>query len=269
MKRLLRDTCIALAHRTGASWAFRTHMRGRGPLVRVVVFHDVTDGEWFSRTLATLSQHYRVLTPEEFTAGKFDTERINVLITFDDGYASWVDVCLPVLTEHKVKALFFINSGLLDAQGAEEQATFVRERLLLTQPHSTLSWEGARALLRAGHTVGGHTRSHTRLSELSVAEQEAEIKDDQARLTEVLDSEVATFAYPFGSHGDYTEDTMRLTREVGYTHAFTTNGTFADVRNPHALSRLCIEDNLSPRALSWWVEGGYDIYGILKKLCVR
>ena len=269
MKRLLRDTCIILAQITGASWAFRARLRTKGPLVRVVVFHDVRDREWFLESIGTLSEHYHMLTPEEFLSGKLDTTRINVLITFDDGYASWVDVCLPVLALHNVKALFFMNSGLLDAQGAEEQATFVRERLLLTQPHSTLSWEGARVLLRAGHTVGGHTRSHRRLSELSAAIQEAEIKDDKARLTEMLGTSITTFAYPFGNNGDYTEDTARLTRDAGYTHAFTTEGTFADTRTPYTLSRLCIEDNLSPTALRRWVAGGYDIYGILKKLCAR
>lgn len=269
MKRIIRNACIVLAHITGISWVFRVRLRTQGPLVRVIVFHDVLDTEWFAHSIATLCTRYHVLTPADFLAVKFDTTRINVLITFDDGYASWVETCLPILEKNKVKALFFVNSGLLDVESEEEKTTYVRERLLLSKSHRTLTWDGARALTRAGHTVGGHTRSHTRLSELPVAMQEAEIKDDKARLTEVLDSEVATFAYPFGSHGDYTEDTMRLTREVGYTHAFTTNGTFADVRNPHALSRLCIEDNLSPRALSWWVEGGYDIYGILKKLCVR
>ena len=269
MRRLLRDICIILAHITGASWIYRAHMRAHNSLVRVVVFHDVPDGEWFSRILAILSSHYHVLTPEEFIAGEFDSKRINVLVTFDDGYASWVNVCLPILTEHKVKALFFINSGLLDAQGDEEQSTFVRERLLLSKPHRTLTWEGARALTRAGHTVGGHTRSHARLSELPVAQQEVEIKDDRARLTEVLGTKVTTFAYPFGNAGDYTEDTARLVREAGYTHAFNTHGTFANVHTPYTLSRLCIEDGLSPRALRRWVEGGYDIYGILKKLCAR
>lgn len=269
MKRLLRNACISLAYMAGVSWAYRARLRTQGPLVRVVVFHDVTDGEWFSRTLATLSQYYRVLTPEEFTAGKFDTEQINVLITFDDGYASWVDTCLPVLTEHNVKALFFINSGLLDAQGEEEQATFVRERLLLSKPHRILTWDGARALLRAGHTVGGHTRSHARMSELSVAEQKAEIRDDRTRLAEMLGTSITTFAYPFGNDSDYTSDTAHLVREAGYTHAFTTHGTFADTRTPYTLSRLCIEDNLSPTALRRWVAGGYDIYGILKKLCAR
>lgn len=269
MKRLLRDAYIELAHITGASWVFRTYVRRRGPLVRVVVFHDVTDGEWFSRMLAILSQHYRVLTPEEFTAGNFDMTRINVLITFDDGYASWVDVCLPVLTEHKVKALFFINSGLLDAESEEEKAKYVRERLLLLKPHRILSWEGARALLRAGHTVGGHTRFHTRLSELPVAQQEVEIKDDRARLTEMLGTNIATFAYPFGNHSDYTEATARLASEVGYTHAFTTEGAFTDMRTSYTLSRLCIEDGLFPHMLSLEIDGGYDIFGILKKLCTQ
>ena len=269
MKRLLRDMYIACAHIMGASFLYQSYVRRRGPLVRVVVFHDVQDRDWFAESIKTLSVHYHMLTPEEFTAGNFDTERINLLITFDDGYTSWVDVCLPVLLEYNVKALFFINSGLLDAERENKQETFVRERLLLTKPHRILTWEGVRTLLRAGHTIGGHTRSHVRLSELSVAGQEEEIKVDKARLSTMLGTSVTTIAYPFGNHGDYTGDTVRIVNEAGYTHAFTTEGVFADMRTQYAISRLCIPDGLPPTALRRWIDGGYDLYGILKKLCVR
>ncbi|QQR64910.1 polysaccharide deacetylase family protein [Candidatus Kaiserbacteria bacterium] len=269
MKQLLRDTYIALAHITGVSWLYRAHVRTKGPLVRVIVFHDIEDREWFAESIRTLCTHCHMLTPEEFTAGNFDTKRINILVTFDDGYASWVDVCLPALLEYNVKALFFVNSGLLDAQNKEEQETFVRERLLLTKPHRILDWEGARTLLRAGHTIGGHTRTHMRLSELPVAEQEEEIKGDKVRLSTMLGTSATAIAYPFGNQGDYTEDTARLMSEAGYTHAFTTEGVFADMRTPYAISRLCIPDSLPPTTLRRWGEGGYDLYGILKKLCAR
>lgn len=269
MKQLLRDAYIAFAHKTGASWLYRTYVRRRGPLVRVIVFHDVENKEWFSESIRTLCAHYHILTPDACTVGSFDTKQINLLITFDDGYASWVDICLPVLLEYNVKALFFINSGLLDAERENKQEAFVRERLLLTKPHRILTWEGARTLLRASHTIGGHTRTHMRLSELPVTGQEEEIKGDKVRLSTMLGTSATAIAYPFGNHDDYTGDTVRIVNEAGYTHAFTTEGVFADIHSPYEVSRLCIPDGLPPRTLRRWVEGGYDLYGILKKLCAR
>lgn len=270
MKQMLRDACILFASIMGISALYRVYRRTKGPLVRVIVFHDVLDREWFVRILATLRAHYHVLTPDEYRMGNFDTTRINVLVTFDDGYTSWVETCLPVLSAYQVKGIFFLNSGLLDAKHEKTEALFVRERLLLTKPHHILTWEGARALARAGHTIGGHTRSHARLSALPYAMQKAEIQDDRVCLTEMLGTSVTTFAYPFGNHDDYTENTLSLLHEIGYTHAFTTYGVVADLSNPLTLSRLCIEDGISPRVFRMWIEGGYDVYGILKRIvCVQ
>lgn len=270
MKRILRDAWILFAYTMGISALYRLYRRTKGPLVRVIVFHDVLDREWFVRILATLRAHYHVLTPDEYRMGNFDTTRINVLVTFDDGYTSWVETCLPVLSAYQVKGIFFLSSGLLDAKYEKMEAFFVRERLLLTKSHHILTWEGARALVRAGHTVGGHTRSHIRLSALPCAMQKIDMNDDKVRLAEMLDTGITTFAYPFGNHDDYTENTISLLHEIGYTHAFTTQGVFADPSNPLTLSRLCIEDGLSPRMFRMWIEGGYDLYGILKRIvCVR
>ena len=83
----------------------------------------------------------------------------------------------------------------------------------------------------------------------------------------MLGTSITTFAYPFGNHGDYTRDTERLVLGAGYIHAFTTNGTFADPCTPYTLSRLCIEDNLSPHMLSLEIAGGYDILMLIKERC--
>jgi peptidoglycan/xylan/chitin deacetylase (PgdA/CDA1 family) len=248
---------------------YRIRVRRHGPLVRVVVFHDVTDASWFRGMLELLARRYHVLTPEAFVAKQFDAKRINVLITFDDGYASWTEVCMPIMEEIGVKGIFFANSGLLDAYDDHAlQAEFVKERLLLS-PRKTLSWSGLQALLHGGHTIGGHTKTHARLSQLQEGEMRAEIRKDKDRIEAVLGASATLFAYPFGNTTDFTFRDTEYVEEVGYTHAFSTEARFVRMGDVLSVPRLCLEDGLTPKALTQWVEGGYDLYAKSKKLCAR
>lgn len=268
MKHLFRNIFIALCVHTGVVALFRTFARKNGALVRVLVFHDVRSQTWFEEVMHMLSRTYHLLTPEEFFQSQFDSKRINVLITFDDGYLSWVTRCLPALDSVKIQGLFFVNSGLLESyENTEAQNEYVEKRLLLT-PRETLSWEGLRTLTHRGHTIGGHTTTHVRLSELQESMQRIEIETDKARIESVIGTPLRAFAYPFGQDSDYTEETQKLVSECGYTHAFTTEGVFANYSTPYTISRLCLEEGMSTHAVRYWVEGGYDVYHKIKKLCV-
>jgi peptidoglycan/xylan/chitin deacetylase (PgdA/CDA1 family) len=240
-----------------------------GPLVRVLVFHDVLDAEWFEKMISFLSEQYNIITPKEFVDSVFDSKRINILVTFDDGYASWNRVCQPVLERYGVTALFFINSGIPELYGNETGLqTYLRENLLIS-PHTTLSWNDVSRLVEAGHTIGGHTVHHPRLSALSEDIQKDEIVSDREVIENKLATTVSLFAYPFGGSGDYTEVTKEIVEGMGYTHAFTTSGMFVDYTDSYAISRMCVEDAQSSTSLNRWILGGYDIYRMIKSICVR
>ncbi len=269
MSKHFRDIFITIVSLLGLVFVYRARLQKEGPLLRVLVFHDVHDADWFKESVTYIQKHYHVITPEDFLQKNFETNRTSVLVTFDDGYASWVDVCLPILAEQKIRALFFINSGLIDTfDDARAQEQYVRERLLLS-PRDTLSWEGVRRLKNAGHMIGGHTVSHARLGKLSEVEQRSEIVRDKERIEMMLGGHLVTFAYPFGQHDDYSKVTEGILAESGYTHAFTTEGMFASFSNSYTISRLCIEDNATISDITYWIEGGYDLYRKVKSLCVR
>jgi peptidoglycan/xylan/chitin deacetylase (PgdA/CDA1 family) len=269
MSRFIRDFFILSMSLLGVTLLYRAREKKEGPLVRVLVFHDVRDGAWFRRTIEHLVRAHHVVSPRDFLTRTFDAHRVNILITFDDGYASWVDTCLPILKEHGVQVIFFVNSGLVSRKGdSEAQGRYVKEKLLLS-PRETISWNGVRTLRDAGHTIGGHTVSHERLSTLSSDAQAREIRDDKATIERELGRPAVVFAYPFGNASDYTETTIQIVRDAPYGHAFTTEGTFIDHRNQYEISRMCVEDGQSTGSLGRWILGGYDVYRKVKKLCVR
>ena len=58
---------------------------------------------WFNDVVSMLVENFNVITPEQFRNREFDREKINVLLTFDDGYKSWVTTVLPILEENKIR----------------------------------------------------------------------------------------------------------------------------------------------------------------------
>jgi peptidoglycan/xylan/chitin deacetylase (PgdA/CDA1 family)/SAM-dependent methyltransferase len=64
--------------------------------------------------------------------------------------------------------------------------------------------------------VGAHSVTHPQLSALSVNDQRVEIAQSRARLEELLDRPVQSFAYPFGGPRDYDASTVSLVREQGF-----------------------------------------------------
>jgi hypothetical protein len=269
MLRHIRNGIIRSASLLGISWIYRMYQKRKGPLVRIVVFHDVADATWFRTIVMCMRERYHIISPQDFTLSRFHPLRINVLITFDDGYSSWVDVCAPILEEMNIKALFFINSGLIDVStDSVSRERYVRDRLLLS-PRAILSWDGVKTLQGNGHTIGGHTVTHTRLSLLQEREQRDEILNDKDRIESHIGKTLTMFAYPFGQKSDYTQVTERLMKESGYHYTYTTEGVFADLSRPYALSRLCLESNMSAIQMCTWIDGGYDIYQKMKSICVR
>lgn len=237
-------------------------MRRTGPLVRVLCFHDVDDAVWFESVISTLVENYEVITPQQFQANDFDPEKIHILLSFDDGYQSWVDTCLPVLERYNCKGLFFINSGLLDSAPDEVKvATYMQKRLLIT-PKIALSWEGARSLLIQGHTIGGHTVNHPSLGKVELSAAQTEILQDKNKIEKELGIILTDFAYPFGTKKDFSADTQRAVRfSAGYTSQYSALTGFVRTTNAKKIiPRTLVEKNFPPHKLHQWIMGGYDIF---------
>jgi peptidoglycan/xylan/chitin deacetylase (PgdA/CDA1 family) len=269
IRHLIRNICISLFHSFGVSFLYRTWLRRGGPLVRIVVFHDVKDKQWFDSLISTLKENYHVLTPEAFAQKQFQKEKINVLVTFDDGYASWEHCAVPVLKKHDIKALFFINSGLLDMEGDTEHTnTFMREQLMIS-PRTPLTWSAATAFLQAGHVIGSHAQHHINLAKLTKDEIKKELEADKARIESVLGVTVTECAYPFGTRHHVSEMVEKVARAVGFERGYTAMSRFVKKGEVYDIPRTCIEDGATPHSLKAWVEGSYDLFDMIKTVCAR
>jgi peptidoglycan/xylan/chitin deacetylase (PgdA/CDA1 family) len=266
MKHRIRDSFIWLISVLGIVRLYRWRKKKKWPLVRVIAFHDVDDVEWFESVVKMLHEQYNILTPRDFHQKLLDENKINVLVTFDDGYQSWIDVVLPVLETYKIKGLFFVSSGLLNAaDDPHEAAKFTKECLLLSHERELLTWEGAENLLRAGHTIGGHTQTHPDLATLEGAELCEEIAGDKRELERKLDIRLRDFAYPFGKKCYCSDAAHTAAGVAGYSHLYTAEpGFFQDRQGTEDIPRMLIENNQSLGSLKRWMEGGYDLFSVFR-----
>jgi len=68
-------------------------------------------------------------------------------------------------------------------------------------------------------TIGAHTVSHARLSSQAAPAQWEEIEGSKRQLESWLGREVTVFSYPFGNRCDYTEETVAICRQAGFSKA--------------------------------------------------
>jgi glycosyltransferase involved in cell wall biosynthesis len=114
----------------------------------------------------------------------------SVIVTFDDGYEELRSVALPILLDREVPATVFLVSGAMGDANRWDVGPGLSGRRLL-------SWEDAVAMRDAGITLGGHSISHPRLTDVSPDRAETEIHGSRAELEERL-GPIRHFSYPYG-----------------------------------------------------------------------
>jgi peptidoglycan/xylan/chitin deacetylase (PgdA/CDA1 family) len=106
-----------------------TRAGGRGgPAVAVLCYHDLReDGDFrnwlrlsvtdFDRHLTWLGRVARFIAPEDLDAPeRLAHDRLNVMLTFDDGYVNNLKLALPLLAAHRAPALFFVSTHPVQEQ---------------------------------------------------------------------------------------------------------------------------------------------------------
>ena len=267
MKHIVRNAAILLFAYLGVAFLYRMWMRRHGPLVRVIAFHDIDDATWFENTIHLLDRDFTLISPTAYEAGNLDAKRINIIISFDDGYASWTEICLPILEKHGIKAIFFVNSGLLNiAHDDKRTDEYVKNNLRLS-PKRPLTWESLRILHEAGNVLGGHTVNHMSLRGANEEIVKSEVEDDKLVIESKFGVTLKHFAYPFGASRDYSEKTEALVHGYGYKYVYIAEPGFIIPKQKH-LPRTLIERHQSYDDIRLWVLGSYDLFTYLKP-CIR
>lgn len=239
--------------------------------LRVLLYHDVAREDFgrLARQLSWLARRWTFVTPENFAAmvlGEAPIHGDNLLLTFDDGFASNRGVAEAVLDPMGVKAIFFVVSDFVASDTHNAARDFIGRQIIpgLSVAEMPAHWENMRwndlsALLEQGHTIGSHTRSHVRLSGAdSASVLEDEIAESADALERRLGVKIDHFAYPFGDLGSFNQQALEVARR---RYRFVYSGLRGDNGQtllPWSLWRDSITPGDSLALLGAFLEGGAD-----------
>ncbi len=163
----------------------------------ILMYHHVTEANGKGLTISTknLEKQFKYLAENGYKTYHFEelqnlktlSSTKNIVITFDDGYVSQLQLALPLLKKYKLKAIFFVPLDFLgktDSWNTSLLEIMTSEQLKSLDPKIV--------------ELGFHSFYHKKYTELSNAEIEA----DTRRCMEFVSENELNFspvlAYPFG-----------------------------------------------------------------------
>ncbi|WP_432006989.1 polysaccharide deacetylase family protein [Streptomyces parvus] len=205
------------AHRADArSSRLRPHTR-RQPWI--LTYHSVTDPsddpygitvspERLDEQLSWLrSRRLTGVGVSELLRAGASGRRGLVGLTFDDGYADFLDEALPVLRKHGCRATVFVLPGRPGGVNAWDP---------LGPRKPLLTHDDIRRVAAAGMEVGSHGLYHQDLTALPDEELRRETADSRALIGDLTGSLPEGFCYPYGF---LDRRVTRAARRAGYGYA--------------------------------------------------
>jgi len=256
----LRNILASLIFILGFTKIRNWQLKRKQPLVRVLLIHHVRKGKPFETMIEFLVKNYHPLTFEDFLEKRFKRGKINILLTFDDGYESWFKTALPILEKWQMPALWFVSSGLIKAgENPETLEKFARDNLRLPKLEKPLTKDQLKIVSRNSLLeIGGHSFAHFFLDKVSLSLAKEDILKDKEIIEKIIQKKVRAFAYPFG-RGNYSKDLQEILKEASYQVAFTTHSDFYsfEKKSPFLIPRSN-HGTVSSWILKLWVEGAFD-----------
>ncbi|MBW1602195.1 polysaccharide deacetylase family protein [Streptomyces sp. JJ66] len=145
-------------------------------------------------------------------------------LTFDDGYADFLEHALPVLRRHACTATVFVLPGRLGGDNAWDP---------LGPRKPLLDADGIRAVADAGMEIGSHGLRHERLTTASETVLRTETARSRELLAELTGQPPAGFCYPYGA---VDARAVRAVRDAGYAYACAIDP--GHLTGPHAVPRV-------------------------------
>jgi peptidoglycan/xylan/chitin deacetylase (PgdA/CDA1 family) len=133
-----------------------------------------------------------------------------VVLTFDDGCERFYDITFPVLESFGFPSAIYPVANYLG-----KRATWGNVR---TRELRILSKNQLVELAGLQVEIGAHTMDHVKLTTVSEDDAIAQVLESKNILEQLTGREIRSFAYP---HGAYTEETIDIVKEAGFSNALT------------------------------------------------
>lgn len=232
----------------GPSGAFAS-----GPRLPVLLYHDISDQfddvytvspSVFSAQMEWLYwQGFEAVSLAEAARRGGNLEK-KVVITFDDGYVSFMDYAFPALEEYGFKCTINIIGRYVGRYISRDGARPV------------LSWDEYRYLGESGTAeFGCHTYDLHSRGRLAARSKEA-LREDLARFQEEFRRQMGRstdiLAWPFGV---YDRESVEVAREAGFRYLLTSEEGRFEPGSLESIPRINISNRLDMISFQQYIEG--------------
>jgi peptidoglycan/xylan/chitin deacetylase (PgdA/CDA1 family) len=147
-----------------------------------------------------------------------------IVLTFDDAYADFHAVALPLLTRYGMTGTLFVPTGYVGGHSGWMHGEGEGERAIL-------SWAALAEISGCGIEIAAHSHTHPEMDRLPAPELSAQARRPKAELEDHLGLPVRSFAYPYGR---YDRRVRAAVAAAGYLGACTMN-SWAATAGSHPL----------------------------------
>ncbi len=180
----------------------------------VVLYYHATPAAARRRFASQMDELARISVPVDIEGTELLPKgRRYSAVTFDDGFMSVVENALPELNARKIPCTIFVPTGSIGRQPSWISPSHADAAEVVASAEVVQAMANQQ-LVR----IGSHSVSHPDFRRLNDMQAKDELTRSKVTLKEMLGREVTSFSFP---HGAYTQRTLDLARQCGYTRVFT------------------------------------------------
>lgn len=154
----------------------------------------------FEDQIAYLAETERVVTLRDaltVLASTATPDEDQIVLTFDDGTADFVDLAVPILERYGVPVTLYVATD------------FVENGRSFPDDGFAASWAGLAESVSTGLVaIGSHTHTHALLDRISASAVETELRTSKSLVEDRLGVECVDFAYPKAVAGSAEADVL-------------------------------------------------------------
>ena len=241
--------------------------------LRVLLYHDIPQEKFnkFYQQLIILKKSWNFISPDEFSKIMDKKKKLkgrNLLLTFDDGYISNSLVAKNILDPLNIKAIFFVVLDFIKIKNKKKAKEYVASNIYpslkyedVPDAYYNMNWTNLKELVNNGHTIGAHTKSHSRLSDIKNYDK---LYDEIVISTDIIEKKlnisIKYFAFPFGNKLSFSKDALLIAKK---RFDFIFSGLRGDNNNTsknYVLFRDSINIDFSKFLIGSFLEGNSDFY---------
>jgi peptidoglycan/xylan/chitin deacetylase (PgdA/CDA1 family) len=187
------------------------------PRVQFLYIHHVFEDEeaLLEKLIVRLKEHHTFISYNEAVHRIWNgnVDKPYITISSDDGLKNNLRAA-EILVRHGISACFFICPPMIGQNDFEKVKNFSMNRLHLP-PVEFMNWNDVDKLLQLGHEIGGHSMTHTKLSNCNKDQLTDEIGSCYSEIVNRCGF-VKHFAFPYGRYHHFSSAAKKIVFSTGY-----------------------------------------------------